>query len=81
MYNWHFIYVYLFYFGQNYILLCNWFVSGIGYFTLPYLVHAHAKHVHACEWNPEAIEALKVNLQLNAVFHKCTIHESDNRKV
>ena len=26
--------------------------AGIGYFTLVYLVHANAKHVIACEWNP-----------------------------
>ncbi len=41
--------------------------SGIGYFTLPYLVHAKAKHLHACEWNPNAVEALKRNLALNRV--------------
>jgi len=38
--------------------------SGIGYFTLPFLVHAGAEHVHACEWNPAAIEALKKNLKV-----------------
>ena len=42
-------------------------LKGIGYFTLPYLVHAKAKHVYACEWNPDSIEALKRNLQLNGV--------------
>lgn len=41
--------------------------AGIGYFTLPYLKHANAKHVYACEWNPEAIKALKNNLTLNKV--------------
>lgn len=29
--------------------------AGIGYFTLPYLVKAHAAHVHACEWNAHAV--------------------------
>lgn len=38
--------------------------AGIGYFTLPYLVHASAMHVHACEWNPAAVEALKKNLKV-----------------
>lgn len=33
--------------------------AGIGYFTLPFLVHAKAKFVHACEWNPDAVEALR----------------------
>ncbi|KAK6190878.1 hypothetical protein SNE40_002651 [Patella caerulea] len=55
--------------------------AGIGYFTIPYLVHAKAEHVHACEWNPDAVEALKKNLVLNNVQDKCTIYYGDNRKV
>ncbi|XP_072287602.1 tRNA wybutosine-synthesizing protein 2 homolog [Pyxicephalus adspersus] len=54
--------------------------AGIGYFTLPFLVHANAAFVHACEWNPHAIEALRKNLELNKVSDKCQIHEGDNRK-
>ncbi|XP_048369627.1 tRNA wybutosine-synthesizing protein 2 homolog isoform X3 [Sphaerodactylus townsendi] len=54
--------------------------AGIGYFTLPYLVHAGAAFVHACEWNPHAVEALQQNLQLNGVHHRCRIHQGDNRK-
>ncbi|KAJ8299705.1 hypothetical protein KUTeg_023765 [Tegillarca granosa] len=42
--------------------------AGIGYFTIPYLVHAQAKYVHACEWNPDAVcptgIAERVNLGL-----------------
>lgn len=53
--------------------------AGIGYFTLPFLVHAGAKFVHACEWNPNAVEALKRNLKLNKVEDKCKIYEGDNR--
>ena len=41
--------------------------SGVGYFTLPYLVHAKAAHVIACEWNPYSVHALKKNLLLNNV--------------
>jgi predicted RNA methylase len=33
--------------------------AGIGYFTLPYLIHAGAQLVHACEWNPDAVIALR----------------------
>ncbi|XP_070615962.1 tRNA wybutosine-synthesizing protein 2 homolog [Erythrolamprus reginae] len=55
--------------------------AGIGYFTLPYLIHAGAAFVHACEWNPHAVEALRRNLQLNAVQDRCQIHQGDNRKV
>ncbi len=56
-------------------------IVGIGYFTLPYLVHAGAAHVHACEWNPNAVEALRYNLGQNGVAHKCTVHQGDNRQV
>ncbi|XP_026878372.2 tRNA wybutosine-synthesizing protein 2 homolog [Electrophorus electricus] len=55
--------------------------AGIGYFTLPYLVHANAAHVHACEWNPDAAAALRTNLQLNKVANRCTVHEGDNRQL
>ncbi|XP_031592294.1 tRNA wybutosine-synthesizing protein 2 homolog [Oreochromis aureus] len=55
--------------------------AGIGYFTLPYLVHAKASHVHACEWNPNAVEALKKNLEANGVSDRCTIHQGDNRQL
>ncbi|XP_022235441.1 tRNA wybutosine-synthesizing protein 2 homolog isoform X2 [Limulus polyphemus] len=55
--------------------------AGIGYFTLPYLIHANAKCVHACEWNNEAVEALRKNLVLNKVTDKCVIHIGDNREV
>ncbi|XP_043983826.1 tRNA wybutosine-synthesizing protein 2 homolog [Gambusia affinis] len=55
--------------------------AGIGYFTLPYLVHAKASHVHACEWNPDAVAALQKNLEVNGVSERCTIHQGDNRQV
>ncbi|XP_056133355.1 tRNA wybutosine-synthesizing protein 2 homolog [Lampris incognitus] len=55
--------------------------AGIGYFTLPYLVHAGASHVHACEWNPHALIALQKNLEGNRVSNRCTIHPGDNRQV
>ncbi|CAG0891796.1 unnamed protein product [Darwinula stevensoni] len=55
--------------------------AGIGYFVLPYLVHAKARHVHACEWNPHAIQALRKSLALNGIQDRCTVHEGDNRKV
>lgn len=55
--------------------------AGIGYFTLPFLVHADAAFVHACEWNPNAVTVLRKNLELNKVSHKCQIHEGDNRQL
>jgi tRNA wybutosine-synthesizing protein 2 len=53
--------------------------AGIGYFVLPYLVHAKAQHVFACEINPDSIAALRVNLKINGVEDRCTIFEGDNR--
>lgn len=53
--------------------------AGIGYFTLTYLIHAQADHVYACEWNPEAVKALKMNLKQNHVQDKCTVLQGDNR--
>jgi len=56
--------------------------AGIGYFVLPYLIHAKAKHVIACEWNPAAVKALKRNMCLNRVDDsQYTVLEGDNRIV
>lgn len=53
--------------------------AGIGYFTLPFLVHAKAKQVIACEWNPVSVEALKRNLSINKMTERCTVLEGDVR--
>ncbi len=55
--------------------------AGIGYFTLPYLVHTGAAMVHACEWNSHAVEALLRGLLANKVQERCLVHHGDNRKV
>ena len=52
---------------------------GIGYYTLPFLVRSLAKHVHACEINPNSITALRKGLERNGVSGRCTIHEGDNK--
>lgn len=53
---------------------------GIGYFTLPMLVHAGAAFVYACEWNPNAVEALRRNLDENGVNPaRYEIRAGDNR--
>ena len=52
--------------------------AGIGYYTLPALVHGGASLVHACEWNPEAIEALRWGLESNGVDRRCVVHEGDS---
>ncbi|KFQ25813.1 tRNA wybutosine-synthesizing protein 2, partial [Mesitornis unicolor] len=53
--------------------------AGIGYFTLPFLVHAAAAFAHACEWNDHAVEALRRNLVLNGVQDRCCIHHGASR--
>ena len=53
--------------------------SGIGYYTLPMLVRSKAKHVYACELNPNSIYALKKGAELNAVSDRLTIIEGDNQ--
>ena len=52
---------------------------GIGYYTLPILVNNKVNHVYSCEWNNNAINALKFNLKSNNVEEKCSIIEGDNR--
>ena len=52
---------------------------GIGYYTLPILVNSEVKHVYSCEWNDNAIKALKFNLKNNNVEKKCSVIEGDNR--
>ena len=54
--------------------------AGIGYFTLPYLVHAKEAHVHACEWDADALAALRHNLHANGVAARCTVHAGDNAR-
>tara|TARA_Y100001970_G_scaffold5843_2_gene6505 strand:- start:519 stop:1403 length:885 start_codon:yes stop_codon:yes gene_type:complete len=53
--------------------------SGIGYYTLPMLVHSEIEHIHCCEWNANAISSLEWNLERNNVKDRCTIHPGDNR--
>jgi len=55
--------------------------AGIGYFTLVYLVHANAKKVIACEWNPASCQALKNNLKINKCDERCVVLEGDNREM
>tara|TARA_B100001559_G_C16503028_1_gene624351 strand:+ start:6850 stop:7779 length:930 start_codon:yes stop_codon:yes gene_type:complete len=52
--------------------------AGIGYYTLPLLVHANTKFLHACELNSDSIHELKKNLNHNGVLDKCIIHEGNN---
>jgi len=53
--------------------------AGIGYYSLPMLIHSQVGHVHCCEWNPNAVRALEKNLESNGVAGRCTVHFGDNR--
>ncbi|GMH40346.1 hypothetical protein BSKO_08250 [Bryopsis sp. KO-2023] len=54
--------------------------TGIGYYTLPLLCKAKAAKVYACEWNPNAVEALRKNLEVNGVKDRCEILQGDCRE-
>ena len=54
--------------------------AGIGYYTLPMLVRSNAKHVYACEMNPNSIIALRRGAELNQVLDRLTIVEGDNQE-
>ncbi|KAL4169541.1 hypothetical protein KRP22_010460 [Phytophthora ramorum] len=51
---------------------------GIGYYVLPFLVHGGAAFVHACEWNPNSVAALRFNLERNHVADRCKVYLGDN---
>jgi Met-10+ like-protein len=53
--------------------------GGIGYFTLPALVHGRASHVVVCEWNPDALQALEFNLRENGVHDRALVLKGDCR--
>lgn len=50
--------------GQGQILLDCF--AGIGYYTLPMIIHCRFDQVFACEWNPVAVSAFKASLKANA---------------
>ena len=47
--------------------------------TVPLLLHGHAQHVHACEWNPNSVLAIRENLRRTGVSDRCTVYEGDNK--
>ncbi|KAG7345562.1 met-10+ like-protein [Nitzschia inconspicua] len=55
--------------------------AGIGYYTLPALVHGKASFVYACEWNEHAASALKINVVDNKVSSRVQVLVGDCRKL
>lgn len=54
--------------------------AGIGYYTLPALIHGGVKQVVALEWNADAIQALRYNVKDNGVEARVQIFEGDCRE-
>lgn len=50
-------------------------------FVFNIVLFSAVRHVHACEWNPNAVEALRRGLTRNGVSDRCTIHPGDSRQV
>ncbi len=55
--------------------------AGIGYFTVPLAVRAHALRVIACEKNPDAYRSLLENIRLNKASLAVEARLGDCRKV
>lgn len=53
--------------------------AGVGYYTLQMALRSNAKHVHACEINPDSITGLKWACEANEIQQNITIHEGDNQ--
>ncbi|OEU18402.1 Met_10-domain-containing protein, partial [Fragilariopsis cylindrus CCMP1102] len=54
--------------------------TGIGYYTLPAIIHGKAAFVYACEWNTYAVNALRYNIKDNKIEKKVKILEGDCRE-
>jgi tRNA G37 N-methylase Trm5 len=52
--------------------------AGIGYFTLPMLVHAGAARVLAFDWNPDALACLRESAVRNGVAGRLTARLADS---
>ena len=46
-----------------------------------FLFYLTASHVHACEWNPDAVAALRRGIERNKVTDRCTVYPGDNAMV
>ena len=54
--------------------------AGIGYYTLPAVIHGKASKVYACEWNEHAVTALRFNVKDNKIQDKVEIYYGDCRE-
>lgn len=54
---------------------------GIGYYTLPLLVHGGATTVHACDLSDIALRMLEEGAHLNGVVNRIKMHHTDARSM
>ena len=55
--------------------------AGIGYFSLPLLVHARVAHIYLCEHNLHTFDALTRSLAANNISsNRFSLHPGDNRR-
>eukprot|EP00536_Pseudo-nitzschia_multiseries_P007117 jgi/Psemu1/324610/estExt_fgenesh1_pg.C_1630001 len=54
--------------------------AGIGYYTLPAVVHGKASKIYACEWNKNAVDALRFNIRDNKIEDKVEVFVGDCRE-
>jgi len=54
--------------------------AGVGYYTLHMALRSRAKHIHACEINPDSITGLKWAQETNGLNKQITIHQGDNQE-
>ena len=54
--------------------------GGVGYYTLHMAMRSKAKHIHACEINPDSIAGLTWAREANGVGDKITIHQGNNQQ-
>ena len=53
--------------------------AGVGYYSLHMALRSKAKHIHACEINPDSIHGLTWACKANGIEQKITIHQGDNQ--
>jgi len=54
--------------------------AGVGYYTLHMALRSRAKHIHACEINPDSITGLTWAQETNGLNKQMTIHQGDNQE-
>jgi tRNA wybutosine-synthesizing protein 3 len=54
--------------------------AGIGYYTLHMASRSKAKHIHACEINPDSISGLCWAQEANGFEQSVTVHSGDNQE-